>query len=233
MTRRSPRTAARVAPAVALVVSLTVALTGCGTAAPGSGTASPATGAATDTAASTPSGEVPPLPDPVAPAPVPEIAMTGALAAAPAGAAPTLLELPALGLARVPIPLGLDAAGALEVPADAADVGWYVHSAEPGAPGPAVVAGHVDSRDGPGVFWRLREVQPGDEVRLARADGRVAVFRVDRVEQHPKDAFPTGAVYGPTSGAELRLITCGGEFDRASSHYRDNVVVFASLERLA
>lgn len=228
MSRRSPRTAARVAPAVALAV----ALAGCGTSAPGSGTPPPVV----DSAASTTRAEaVPatPQPDSAAPAPVPEVAVTGALAAAPAGAAPTLLELPALGLARVPIPLGLDAAGALEVPADAGDVGWYVHSAEPGDPGPAVVAGHVDSREGPGVFSRLREVQPGDEVRLARADGRVAVFRVDRVEQHPKDAFPTGAVYGPTPRAELRLITCGGEFDRASSHYRDNVVVFASLERLA
>ena len=93
--------------------------------------------------------------------------------------------------------------------------------------GPAVLAGHVDSTAGPAVFWRLRDLAPGDEVLVDRADGTTARFTVTRVERHPKDAFPTDEVYGPTTGAELRLITCGGEFDRAARSYRDNVVVFA------
>lgn len=218
MTSGRPRAGGRAAGTLALVI----VLTGCGALpSPGVAPASLAEGGPA----------VPPVEAPAATG-VPVVAVMGALAAAPTGAAPVLLEVPALGLARPPVPLGLDPSGSLEVPADPADVGWYVHSAEPGDPGPAVVAGHVDSREGPGVFHRLDDLEPGDEVRLRRGDGRVAVFRVDRVEQHPKAAFPTEAVYGPTPGPELRLITCGGEFDRTSSHYRDNVLVYASLASL-
>ena len=235
------------APALALAAAVAVALGGCGTtpvspdglvkpAAASDDAAGPEgatpVGATVDGATPTSDGSalVAAAPDPGADLEaVPEVAVTGALAATAPAARPTRLEVPALGLGRGLITLGLDPSGALEVPSDPADAGWYELSAQPGDPGPAVVAGHVDSREGPAVFHRLRELQTGDEVRLTRGDGRVASFRVDRVEQHPKDAFPTEAVYGPTPTAELRLITCGGEFDRASSHYRDNVVVFAHL----
>jgi sortase (surface protein transpeptidase) len=90
-----------------------------------------------------------------------------------------------------------------------------------------VVTGHVDSADGPAVFFRLRELVPGDEVLVDRADGTTARFTVTRVERHLKDAFPTQAVYGPTADAQLRLVTCGGDFDRSARSYEDNVVVFA------
>jgi hypothetical protein len=92
-----------------------------------------------------------------------------------------------------------------------------------------VIVGHVDSRSGPAVFFRLRQLAPGDEIAVDRVDGSTAVFVVQRVERHPKGAFPTDAVYGPTPVAQLRLVTCGGEFDRRSRHYVDNVVVFAGL----
>ena len=144
-----------------------------------------------------------------------------------APAAPSRVRVPAIGVDSGLVDLGLDAAGALEVPADHGTAGWYADGTLPSAVGPAVVTGHVDSADGPAVFFRLRELVPGDEVLVDRADGTTARFTVTRVERHPKDAFPTQAVYGPTADAQLRLVTCGGDFDRSARSYEDNVVVFA------
>ena len=93
-----------------------------------------------------------------------------------------------------------------------------------------MILGHVDSAEyGPGVFFDLGALKPGDEVEVARADGSIAVFAVDRVERHPKNDFPTIEVYGNTSDAQLRLITCGGDFDSGVRSYEDNVIVFATL----
>jgi hypothetical protein len=143
---------------------------------------------------------------------------------------PVSVAIPSIGVRSDLLSLGLDAAGAVEVPPLAADdqAGWYEDGPAPGAVGPAVVLGHVDSAEfGPGVFFDLGALRRGDEVTVTRADRTVAVFAVDRVEQHPKDDFPTIAVYGNTDDAQLRLITCGGEFDRGRRSYEDNVVVFA------
>ncbi|RBY84028.1 class F sortase [Blastococcus sp. TF02A-26] len=144
-------------------------------------------------------------------------------------AEPVRVRVPGIGVDSALEQLGVDGAGALETPADYDVAGWYRGGPAPGDVGPAVLAGHVDSTDGPAVFWRLRDLAPGDEVLVDRADGTAARFTVTRVERHPKDAFPTDAVYGPTPDAQLRLVTCGGEFDRAARSYRDNVVVFAEL----
>ncbi len=142
--------------------------------------------------------------------------------------APLGLTIPSIGVATGPlVPLGLDAAGAMEVPPDATGTGWYVHSPAPGDTGPAVLAAHVDYAGAPGVFARLGDLRAGDPITVRRADGTDAAFVVDRVERHPKTAFPTAAVYGDTPGPELRLITCGGAFDDGSGHYVDNVVAFA------
>ena len=93
-----------------------------------------------------------------------------------------------------------------------------------------MILGHVDSAEhGPGVFFDLGALQAGDEVAVTREDGTVAVFAVDRVEVHPKDEFPTIDVYGNTDDAQLRLITCGGDFDASARSYEDNVIVFATL----
>jgi hypothetical protein len=113
------------------------------------------------------------------------------------------------------------------VPADASVPGWYALGPWPGEPGAAVVVGHVDSAYGPAVFYRLGEVAPGSLVRIASADASAVEFRVYAVREYPKSAFPTTLVYGPTAVPELRLVTCGGQFDSASGHYLDNVVVFA------
>ena len=97
----------------------------------------------------------------------------------------------------------------------------------PGAVGSAVIAGHIDSQAGPGVFFRLSSLRPGDRVYVRRADSTLAVFRVTVVREFPKDSFPTSAVYGPTPDSELRLITCGGIFDRQEGSYLSNTVVYA------
>ncbi len=94
---------------------------------------------------------------------------------------------------------------------------------------PAIIAGHVDWAGHPGVFHNLRDLKPGDQVIVARTDGRAAVFRVNRVEEFAKDAFPTGAVNGNIDHAGLRLITCGGSFDQQAASYRDNIAAFADL----
>jgi LPXTG-site transpeptidase (sortase) family protein len=137
------------------------------------------------------------------------------------------IEIPAIGVDAPVVPLGLEPSGTLEAPEGLAETGWWTDGPEPGEAGPAVVAGHVDSRAGPAVFYRLNELRPGDGVEVVREDGSSVAFVVERLEQHPKADFPTEAVYGDTEGSALRLITCGGAFDRSTGHYLDNVIVYA------
>lgn len=141
------------------------------------------------------------------------------------------LEIPALGVTTPLVSLGLNEDRTMEVPSDFDVAGWYRYGPTPGETGPSVIAGHVDSHSGPAVFYNLVDLQPGDEVHVRRADGSTATFLVDRVEQHPKDAFPHDEVYGDTPGPELRLITCGGVFDAAERAHRDNIIVYASQAR--
>jgi sortase (surface protein transpeptidase) len=125
--------------------------------------------------------------------------------------------------------LGRAPDGTVEVPSDWEVAGWYAPGPRPGDPGSAVILGHVDSKRGPAVFYRLHELRRGDEIRIGRADGSTARFAVDRVEQYPKDRFPTDEVYYPTLTPALRLVTCGGAFDPTAGHYRSNLIVFATL----
>jgi sortase (surface protein transpeptidase) len=142
-------------------------------------------------------------------------------------AAPKELTIPAIGVHTRLIRLGLTQAGALQVPAGFGVAGWYDRGPRPGAPGPAVIAGHIDSVAGPAVFFRLTSLRPGDRVYVRRADASLAVFRVTAVRMYRKDRFPSAAVYGPVPGPQLRLITCGGTFDAALGSYLSNVVVYA------
>ena len=147
-------------------------------------------------------------------------------------AEPVSVTIPAIEVESELMRLGLNDDGTVEVPPLEADdkAGWYERGPAPGEVGPAVLLGHVDSAEhGPGIFFDLGALQPGDEVAVDRADGTVAVFAVDRVEVHPKDDFPTIKVYGNTDDAQLRLITCGGDFDSAERSYEDNVIAFATL----
>jgi sortase (surface protein transpeptidase) len=147
-------------------------------------------------------------------------------------AQPTHLAVPAIGVSSDLLQLGQNTDGTVEVPPLAKDskAGWYRFSPSPGELGPAVLLGHVDSSEyGAGVFFRLGALRPGDTISVTRADATVATFRVTRVASYPKDDFPTLAVYGNTGDAELRLITCGGAFDRSARSYVDNIVVYAAL----
>jgi sortase (surface protein transpeptidase) len=144
-------------------------------------------------------------------------------------ALPVRLQIPAIDVSTPLVKLGRLPDGSLQVPKDWDTAGWYDKGPRPGQPGPAVILGHVDSTRGPAVFYQLRALRPGDTVRVGLADGRILVFRVQRVQRYPKDEFPTEAVYFPTLNRELRLITCGGEFDYAARSYRDNIVVYATL----
>lgn len=143
-------------------------------------------------------------------------------------APPVRVDVDSIGVHAPVVVLGRNPDASMQVPATAGDVGWYGFGPAPGAAGPAVLAGHVDTKTGPAVFLRLRELRVGARIVVTRADGTRATFAVRRVAQYPKAAFPTDAVFGSVIGAELRLITCGGAFDRSTGHYVSNVVVFAS-----
>ena len=149
------------------------------------------------------------------------------------GAPPVALDIPAIGVTGPVDSVGLQPDGTLEVPAPGPrydHAAWYRGSPTPGRIGPSVIVGHVDSAaDGPSVFHRLGDLRPGDRITVTLADRTARTFAVQRSEQVAKDAFPRLEVYGDTPGPELRLITCGGEFDDAARSYRDNTVVFARL----
>ncbi|MFF6792648.1 class F sortase [Streptomyces filamentosus] len=155
----------------------------------------------------------------------------GAAAPAPLGRSrPTALAVPAITIEAPVLDLGLDAQGRLGVPPvdDPRRVGWYARGPAPGERGTAVMVGHRDTRTGPAIFLDLDSLGPGNTVRVARADGRVAVFTVDRVRTYAKSDFPDKEVYGSTGRPELRLLTCGGAYDEGTG-YEANIVVFAHL----
>jgi hypothetical protein len=140
---------------------------------------------------------------------------------------PVRLRVPAVSLDTVLERLGRAADRSMALPSRPNRAGWFAGGARPGQPGPAVIVGHVDWAHSPAVFFRLAELRPGDPVYVDRADGSTAAFRVTRLTQVPKSRFPTDLVFAPTLEPSLRLVTCGGSFDPASSNYLDNVIAFA------
>ena len=143
---------------------------------------------------------------------------------------PVRVEIPRIGVASALDRLGRAPDGTVQEPNRWQVAGWYTPGTRPGDPGSAVILGHVDSKSsGPAVFYRLPELRRGDRVEVVRADGSRVRFAVQRVQKYPKARFPTADVYYPTLTPMLRLVTCGGAFDRG--HYVDNVIVFATLSR--
>lgn len=175
-----------------------------------------------------PATAAPPMPSPDASRPA-----EPATAAALKPAAPLRLEVPRIAVRTSLMKLAKNPDRTVETPplSRAQEAGWYRLGAAPGSRGAAVIIGHVDSAHGPAVFYRLGELRPGDRASVLRADGRTAVFRVDSVERFGKDRFPTRRVYSDPGYAAIRLITCGGRFDRATGHYVDNVIAFGHLVR--
>ena len=145
---------------------------------------------------------------------------------------PVSVDIPAIGVNSRLLHLGVNADGSIQVPplrTSADEAAWYKYSATPGQIGASVIEGHVDSNSGPAVFFRLGALRPGDTVDVTLADGITAIFRVTGVREYSKSNFPAKYIYGATSYAALRLITCGGAFDYATGHYQSATVVFASL----
>lgn len=141
---------------------------------------------------------------------------------------PARIQIPAIrvdaGLGRV----GLQSDGTIAVPSDWNQPAWYTGGPAPGAPGPAVIVGHLDSNTGPAVFWRLAKLEPGDAILISRHDGSTLRYHVTSIGEFARDHFPTAEVYGPTTNSVLRLITCGGAFDWSAHRYSANVIVFAA-----
>ena len=145
-------------------------------------------------------------------------------------AEPAEVSIPKIGAHSTLVGLALNADESVEVPPVTAPMqaGWFAGGPKPGEPGPAVILGHVNGGGRAGIFARLHELKPGDEVLIGQTDGGITRFVVREVDQVAKNEFPVDAVYGDTAGPELRLITCGGSFDQAAHSYRDNVIVYAS-----
>lgn len=151
------------------------------------------------------------------------------------GSTPVQVCLPSIGVDASVMQLGLNSDRTVQVPplSRVQDAGWYKYSAAPGATGPIVILGHVDSAQyGAGVFFRLGQLATGDRVLITRSDGGVATYLITHVTEVPKKRFPSQAVYGPTTSKAIRLVTCGGRFDATTGNYLDNIIAWGALQSL-
>lgn len=144
---------------------------------------------------------------------------------------PVALEIPAIDVSTPLMRLGLAPDHTVEVPTDADLAGWYRRGTPPGQAGSAVILGHVDSVDGPAVFARLGELQPGDSVQVSRADGSVVTFVVLKSATYLNADFPARRVYAAQGLRRLNLVTCGGDYDADRGGYQSNLVVYTRLAR--
>lgn len=212
--------ARRLRTAVILTAVATVAvvgLAGCSTASTGASTPSTAKPSATATQNTGAAGSIQ---DPD----------TQSLSNAPAaGVVPTEVSIPTIGVNAKLQDLAIAADGTLNPPVGVTDAGWYAKGVVPGAVGPAVIAGHIDSTTAPGVFLNLGKLVAGDRVTVTMSSGSVETWKVTSTRAALKTAFPTSDVYGTSPTPQLRLITCGGVFNPAIGHYNENTIVFADL----
>ncbi len=175
-------------------------------------------------ATTSPTGDTPAAgPGQPAPTPPPVTALVVARST------PVSLSIPAIGVTVPLSSLGLNPDGTVQVPTDYQEPGWFRLGPTPGQVGSSVILGHVDSYQGPAVFFQLRSLQPGDQVDVLLSDGVDVQFAVDTVATYLKSQFPAQEVYGSHGVSALQLVTCGGQFDGATGGYLSNVVVYTSL----
>jgi sortase (surface protein transpeptidase) len=163
--------------------------------------------------------------------------MVGSTSAPPAPdpgldrSAPVKISIKSIKLQASVDQIGKKPDGSLEEQpfATANHAAWYRDGPAPGETGPAVITGHVDTKDGIAVFFYLTKMRPGDQVIITREDKSTVTFTVDWLGAFPKTEFPSDLVYGPTTYPALRLVTCGGKFDRTKLSYTDNIIVFAHM----
>lgn len=142
---------------------------------------------------------------------------------------PTELSIPDVAIRTSLLSVGRNADNTIEVPASYETAGWYRYSPTPGEIGPTIIVGHVDSYRGPAVFWRLSQLRPAQLIDVKRADGKTITYQITQIKQFDQNNFPTNEVYGNISHAGLRLITCGGVYNRATNGYSHNTVVYATM----
>ncbi|MHA7239352.1 sortase domain-containing protein [Arthrobacter sp. TMS1-12-1] len=208
----SPRPARR-ASIAALMLAGAVSLSACAPAPAGTNRPDAAGQPAS------PAASARPLQDPSVPVPTPDADRRP----------PTGISIPAIGVEAPLEVLSLDQSDVLQAPRAWDAAGWYDSSPVPGDQGPSIITGHLTAPDGPAVFIDLGALVPGDLVTVTRADGSTSTFAVDRtITAERTDSFPTAEIYGPTPDAQLRLITCDGEYDPARDHWTRNMVVFAT-----
>ncbi|PPG31215.1 class F sortase [Pseudoclavibacter sp. RFBB5] len=214
----------------ALVVAVALLLSGCAAAPSGDVSAPEVTQPPAVAAEATPTApSEAATPTPAAPAPdIQPPYGAGGVEVMPEGIEPTAVSIPAIDVEGTLIDLGIAADGKMEVPVDFDEIGWFTGGGKPGGRGPTVIAAHVDGLAGPAAFFRLDELTQGDVVSVTDAEGGVTSYEVTEVVTVEKADFPTARVFGAVPGDELRLITCGGYFDRDVGHYDKNVVVFAT-----
>jgi hypothetical protein len=161
--------------------------------------------------------------------PTPSVTRSATPSAALARSVPVALRIPAIGVAVSLSTLGLNPDGTVQVPTNFQEPGWFRLGPSPGQVGSAVILGHVDSRQGPAVFFRLGSLRAGDKVEVSLANGMVAHFVVTTVAMYPKEQFPARQVYASRGYSALQLVTCGGQFDTNTRSYLSNVVAYTSL----
>jgi sortase (surface protein transpeptidase) len=166
-------------------------------------------------------------PSEAAGSPQPTAAASGGRASEERAPRPVRVVIPAIDVDADLVALGINDDQSMEVP-NFGLAGWYEPGPRPGEPGPAVIAAHVDSVDGPDVFFRLKDLTEGDEISVELADGSTEKFVVHRSEQQLKQQLPVERIWNDTDEVVLRLVTCGGEFDPNERSYTSNVIVYAT-----
>ena len=179
------------------------------------------------------SGQQPPSATPLAQQSVPATTLTPLTLPTPRpveqAPPPVRLRIPSLEIDTAVQWVGVDAEGRMDVPSNYTDVAWYERGPTPGTPGNAVIAGHLDSPTGPAIFYRLKDLQAGDEIITVTDTGQEYRFVVTTSEVYDADDAPLARIFGNAIRPQLNLITCDGAFDRSIRQYDKRLVVFTEL----